>query len=653
MSSNHQNAEVPRFARQIRVLSPTPYSDPRPPEAMTGILSPFAGVLCPHPDVGRGHSAELSYLVLRPFRSSERLREIVREYDSPTASRGEAAPTGDGSTAGTSTARPNPRTRVEERTVERLFPPPIVNVAWQSGRTRSSPQPSVSDGRTFRHGRGHGRGAPHQHARPSAPDTGPSRQHRGKTDETHRGLSEPDVTTERRRGSNRGRRSGEVSWPRRTYRSWPAFDGEPGESGRANRDARPVESGEGLRTRVRSTARDRRGFDRMGWHTPLRRVVRGDAGEPPTASEPASRNVTVAVSERTIARTDRAGTDQRWSERGRSGSSPPSRTSSGHHRDRSRERPTPRKPGEHRAAARTRSTLRDRADAHGTSRETNAPLTIADRAPPSILKSRSRGSPHPTSRSNSSATSDAPGEASHPPGERAGSPFGADEVVRGGRREEAISGETTPLAARPVDDEDAGPADDRQPDQAGESERRTGRTAVWSEVRTTLATPRQALRRTESESTRTSALLDRRPTTVLHARTEAATAGNGSGEDGAFGPSARSRSNRAVPTGRPNHTVPSSLSPAETLPDRGPDLTVRADGRTEAADEHSRGRSERSFSIEDPNVESINEREENISPLEAIGGRHMNADVDIDRLVDRLYSRFERKLRTERQRRGL
>ena len=33
--------------------------------------------------------------------------------------------------------------------------------------------------------------------------------------------------------------------------------------------------------------------------------------------------------------------------------------------------------------------------------------------------------------------------------------------------------------------------------------------------------------------------------------------------------------------------------------------------------------------------------------------RHMDTDADIDRLVDRLFTRFERKLRIERERRGL
>ncbi|SFR68993.1 hypothetical protein SAMN04487947_3539 [Halogeometricum rufum] len=44
--------------------------------------------------------------------------------------------------------------------------------------------------------------------------------------------------------------------------------------------------------------------------------------------------------------------------------------------------------------------------------------------------------------------------------------------------------------------------------------------------------------------------------------------------------------------------------------------------------------------------------EQHISPLESIVSRHMDADPTLDRLVDTLFDKFERKLRIERERRG-
>lgn len=111
----------------------------------------------------------------------------------------------------------------------------------------------------------------------------------------------------------------------------------------------------------------------------------------------------------------------------------------------------------------------------------------------------------------------------------------------------------------------------------------------------------------------------------------------------------------------PNEEAPSPHRSPVRTPERTPTLTVRA-GRANPGPserEESGGRRDAERVNGDTSHEGRgdgefdNSIEQHIYPPESMHNRHMDTDADIDRLVDRLFTRFERKLRIERERRGL
>lgn len=88
---------------------------------------------------------------------------------------------------------------------------------------------------------------------------------------------------------------------------------------------------------------------------------------------------------------------------------------------------------------------------------------------------------------------------------------------------------------------------------------------------------------------------------------------------------------------------------------RSPALTVRR-GRVARTGDGDGATDDTSPRGQQPNgrleTERFGSSEQHISPLESIVSRHMDADPTLDRLVDTLFDKFERKLRIERERRG-
>ena len=664
MSDDHGEIGLLRFVRQIRLVSGRPGDTPTERSTDVGRrLGSFTGILHPHLDAQQRRIPELSYLLLRPLRLTERV-ETVREIHAPTKPDREAVTPRRPSPANADSERSDLRTRYERRTVEsrigRQTPPAVTDTFRRFERNGSPSRTTASTARAFHHEQT--RPAEGEYARLS-----------GETEAS----PSSDPRTPNSKGTRDRRRTDE--------------EGVPGDG-----DGRPGDGIGGLLRRRRTR-----------WTPP--RIAREIVLPALSGTTTGLRFATARKSDHS----DPGGTARRRSHSRRFRRSPPSgprdqtQSKSKALETRQRKRTAPRgslplhasrhgeaigrlgQNGSVAAPTRTRAptVLRDGSHRHGAAPSEGASFAVVGRTRPLTLKGCSRGSEpfegqfahdriarsvpwrraeDRTTDTDSSRSTTSPqrstsrtvdtvaprsvtNRGSPPSGKRTRrgrapeqtllKPFEtATEAARGDG--EASLGETS-IRVEVSDDNGGEPVTGGRPNQTNGSERRANETVAWPEIRPTHA----------------DALLGRRTTTVLHAGTEAVTSGPGSGENGAFGQKARSPGD-AIPTGRLALSVPSSPASATvTLPNQKPALTVRADRRTGAAEEltshPSRAPPERSFSRENPNVESINKIEENISPLKPIDGRHMNADVDLDRLVDRLYDRFEQKLRTERQRRGL
>ena len=679
MSNDRGEIGLLRFVRQIRLISERPRATPTERSTDVGrSLGSFTGILRPHLDAQQRRVPELSYLLLRPLRLTERV-ETVREVHAPTKPDREAVTLRRPTPANAGSEQSDLRTRYERRTVEsrigRQTPLAVTDTFRRFERNGSSSQTTASTARAFHHEQP--RPAEGEYARLSgeteaSPSSDPRAPHSKDTHDRRR-TDEGGVP-----GDGDGRPGdGARGFLRRRRTRWtpPRI---------AREIVLPALSGTttGLRftTARKSDHSDPGGTARRRSHG--RRFRRSPPSGPRYQTQSKSKALEARQRERTAPR----------------GPLPPNASRHGEATGR------PGQNGSVAAPTRTRAPtiLRDGSRRHESSPSDGASFAVVDRTRPLTLEGRSRGSEPSegqfahdriarnvpwrraedrttdtdSSRSTTSpqrstsrtANTVAPRSVTNrgPPPSRERTRRGrapertllkpfetATEAARGDG--EASIGETS-IRVEVSDDDGGEPVTGGRPNQTGGSERRANETAVRPEIRTTLSALRPAIRRVGSTPTHADALLGRR-TTVLHAGTEAATSGPGSGEDGAFGQKARSLGD-AIPTGHLALSVPSSSASATVTPsNQKPALTVRADRRTGDPDEPtphpSRESPERSFSRENLNVESINKREENISPLEPIDGRHMNADVDLDRLVDRLYDRFEQKLRTERQRRGL
>ena len=158
MPFNHEEAELPRYIRKIRFVSHRRRNDPETPDESTGVLSPFAGVLKPRIDAEYRLFPDLTYLVLRPLRLTERRETVtehvatVRETRSSVEPDLGASPFGDLVSTETGSRRSDRRMWLEGRTFERRTVPPVANASRRSDRSESFSQTTVGP-RVFRHSR--------------------------------------------------------------------------------------------------------------------------------------------------------------------------------------------------------------------------------------------------------------------------------------------------------------------------------------------------------------------------------------------------------------------------------------------------------------------------------------------------------------------
>ena len=704
MPFDHEEAELPRLVREIRLLSERRRNEPRSPERPVAVLAPFAGVLRPCTGTEYGWPPDLTYLTLRPLRLIERV-EMVREVHAPTKPERAATPPRRPRVTSAGSERSGSRTRYERPTVERETgrqAPAVVAEASRRPEPTGFPAPNVvAPVRVFHHSRARptegsltrpwGETGGHPSAEPSEPNSGRAHDRRRTREEgAHRIPNRDDGSTvdgaetvARRRETRRTPpqivwdvvlpdRSGGALRPRFSVATEPDRS-EPGIATRRRRldgDRFEDANTRSLRTRYETRSGVREGSpagtrsDRASATYLISRTEKGrrDAARERSVETPSRTRATPVLRD------------------GPSPLSPPSRDASFTVVDRSLF-----------VASAGRLTTRATPDP--------APRSVADwtRRWTGDPARRVR-TPEPVTRLEPFGTSpraspfDAGGDRSRT---RIQSPFDtgrtrpqersrfepAIEAAREGKPGETGVGTTVPSVATPADGDGAGPTAGGRPNPTGGPERPAIEASAWPEVRTTLGASRPTVRRVESKprSNRTSAAAGRRTTTVLHVGTEAATSGPRAGGNDTFGstsddggtlrrgadgdetsgPGVRSSPGETPPTGQADLSPLSSPPPATAspAPDGEPELTLRADRWTADPDGRADGRGPDtavdSFSSDRNGVEYIKNGEENISPLEPIDGRHMNADVDLDRLVDRLYDRFERKLRTERQRRGL
>ena len=210
--------------------------------------------------------------------------------------------------------------------------------------------------------------------------------------------------------------------------------------------------------------------------------------------------------------------------------------------------------------------------------------------------------------------------------------------------------------------------DDRTEDRVAE---RPGTTPGWHESRPLLTTrlmdsrPETTDERITARRERMRSSTRRTATTVLN--TDAADGGDDE-RVRSDGPDARTRRDPGLHPARTDTILvgtsggetPSPQHQTTRTPD-APALTVRTDRTNLGSSE----RDEREGGRDDGRVngdtlrerqddgESDNSIEKHIYSPESMNSRHMDTDENIDRLVDRLFTRLERKLRIERERRGL
>lgn len=102
--------------------------------------------------------------------------------------------------------------------------------------------------------------------------------------------------------------------------------------------------------------------------------------------------------------------------------------------------------------------------------------------------------------------------------------------------------------------------------------------------------------------------------------------------------------------------IPSPPGPPIDESHRPPKLTFKKERASlDTNDRAGRENSHplRATSERRPDSENNNQLEKHISSLPSTDNRHTEPEIDLDRLVDRLFTKFERKMRMERERRGL
>lgn len=143
MPSDQEEAELPRFVREIRSVSRRRQDEPGTYEKSTSLLAPFAGVLRPGVAIEHRWVPELSYLVLWPLRLTERV-ETVRETHSSTESNPGASSFGEPAsteTFGSANASRRASARTAGRSIGRERPPTSEHSNYSTGRLARSIQP--------------------------------------------------------------------------------------------------------------------------------------------------------------------------------------------------------------------------------------------------------------------------------------------------------------------------------------------------------------------------------------------------------------------------------------------------------------------------------------------------------------------------------